>query len=438
MSNKTFIPAFQCSVGDWKYYICMMKYGEVARQVQFSFELSGNAELDELVQRGISPRTAGITEYLLSSTHRFLGGIVVAAWGGEPQYTPLAMDDPDGILRGIDREFGVLTFDGTQAYFVLDGQHRLRAIKDALKKDPDLGKEDLCVLIVTHYDSPEGRLRTRRLFSNINRNAKQTGTAENIALDEDDSFAILTRQLLIDHEFFNQEGRIRVILSRGQEGELKLASSNIPKTDTKAFTTFTVLYDMLKLLSFGLPEALHKVSVRPPDDVLRDSYSTLITRLDLLLNSCGNIRQLLEDATSARDIRAPKTSEGEGHPFMRPIVQKTVSRVARDIVNQEYLDWETVCTRLSELDWKMASSPFESVFDVNGGKMLAGKDNAELLYELLYVHIAPQSKQAIIRARKNYKNIRGKTYSFTEEDLALRLPVASVSADASEIKSDVQ
>ncbi len=130
MSNKTFIPAFQCTVGDWKYYICMMKYGEVARQVSFAHELGANSELGQLIQRGISTRTKGITDYLLRSQHRFLGAIVVAAWGGEPQYTRLSMDDPEGILHGLDREFGVLTFDGTQQYFALDGQHRLRAIKD--------------------------------------------------------------------------------------------------------------------------------------------------------------------------------------------------------------------------------------------------------------------------------------------------------------------
>ena len=50
MSNKTFIPAFQCSVGDWRYYIAMMKYGEVARQVTFGHELSKNNELGQLIQ----------------------------------------------------------------------------------------------------------------------------------------------------------------------------------------------------------------------------------------------------------------------------------------------------------------------------------------------------------------------------------------------------
>ena len=31
MSNKTYIPAFEAAVGDWKYYICKMKYAEVDR-----------------------------------------------------------------------------------------------------------------------------------------------------------------------------------------------------------------------------------------------------------------------------------------------------------------------------------------------------------------------------------------------------------------------
>src|SRR5262245_4404431 len=115
MSNKTFIPAFRCSVGDWKYYICTMKYGEVDRQVKFAYEMGGNTELNKLIQRGISNRTKDITEYLVNSDHRFLGSLVVAAWGGEPTYSPLSIDDPEGMLKGIDDAFGVLTFDGTQA-----------------------------------------------------------------------------------------------------------------------------------------------------------------------------------------------------------------------------------------------------------------------------------------------------------------------------------
>ena len=64
MANKTFIPALEARVGDWKYYICMMKYAEVARQVSFAHELGGNRDLGSMIQRGIGDRTKDIVSYL--------------------------------------------------------------------------------------------------------------------------------------------------------------------------------------------------------------------------------------------------------------------------------------------------------------------------------------------------------------------------------------
>ena len=243
MTNKTFIPAFKASVGDWEYYICIMKYAEVARQVGFAYELGGNSDLNTMIQRGLGDRTDSIKNYLLKSDHRFLGAIIIAAWGGAPTYVDISMDDPDGLLSGIDRQFGVLTFDGTQQYFALDGQHRLKAIKEAIKNKPELGKEDICVIMVSHFDSEDGKIRTRRLFTNINRNAKATTGAENIVLDEDDGAAILTRRLLTEHPFLSIEGVVKVFTRVGDEGELRLAAGNVPQGDKKALTTIANLYD---------------------------------------------------------------------------------------------------------------------------------------------------------------------------------------------------
>jgi len=38
---------------------------------------------------------------------------------------------------------------------------------------------------------------------------------------------------------------------------------------------------------------------------------------------------------------------GEGHPFMRPVIQKAVSRVAGEIVQQGLLPWDEVMNRLA-------------------------------------------------------------------------------------------
>jgi DNA sulfur modification protein DndB len=193
-----------------------------------------------------------------------------------------------------------------------------------------------------------------------------------------------------------------------------------------ALTTFTVLYDVLHYLGFDLPVIMREKKLGPSDDILDESYNTLTARFNDLLASCGNIRERLEGTTSAREVRAPKNAEGDGHPFMRPAIQKAVARVASEIMLQGVVPWPEIMQRLGALDWKMSFPPWEAVFSTDAGKMLVGKENTDLLCELLHVHLAPTSVQAIKRARKNFKDIRGKQYPIPEEELAKRVPQEEV------------
>lgn len=423
MSNKTYIPAFTATVGDWNYYICTMKYAEVARQVNFAYELGANKDLASLIQRGISSRTGEITEYLLNNEHRFLGAMIIAAWGGHPEIMRLTMDDPDGYLTGIDSEFGVLTFDGTQQYFALDGQHRLRAIKDALKRNPELGGEDICVLIVPHYDTNDGQERTKRLFTNINRNAKSTTTSENIALDVDDGFAVLTRRFINEHALLGASGRVRVFTRQAEEGDIRLASKSVPKTDKTALTTITVLYEMLRNLSHGLDPKMQNIDRRPSDEVLEVSYDKLRDRIEGLFKACDQISDRIGSCADARILRAPKDHEEEGHPFMRPVVQLCLTEVLGEILEQHGEDiWDTILGRLSALEWSMGKAPWNTVYDTSDMKMLTGKEFQDVLKALLFTHLAPSSKQQIKRARSAYKGIKGRAYPISEEHLSQYVP----------------
>ncbi|MET9950543.1 DNA sulfur modification protein DndB [Streptomyces sp. NPDC006339] len=431
MPSKTFVPAFEAKVGNWKYYSCLMSYAAVAREISFAHELGGNQDLGTMIQRGVGARTAEITDYLLTNENRFLGAIIVAAWGGAPEYIPLEMEknsEYGDVLAGVDRNFGVLTFDGTHQFFALDGQHRLKAIKDAVKRNPELGREDISVIVVPHFDDEAGRRRTRRLFTNINRNAVKTTAQENIALDEDDGFAILTRRLLDDHEFLGRKGVVQVFSKVGNEGELKLATRQVGVTGT-AWTTIGVLYDLLTDLGFGLHESMNKTSQRATDDILDESYEVLAKRIDELLAACGNMRERYEAHAAPKDLRAPKGRDGDGHPFMRPAVQVQIVRAARHIIEQNLLDWPELLRRLSELDWKMTSAPFSAVWQETPdgsrkGKMIPAKDNNQALYELLLVHLAPASRAQIDRAIRTYRTVKNERYAVSADELARRLPLA--------------
>ena len=139
------------------------------------------------------------------------------------------------------------------------------------------------------------------------------------------------------------------------------------------------------------------------------------------MNNCGDLKTQLKKATSAKELRAPKDREPQGHAFMRPVIQRAVARTIRQIVDQDTLTWEEALSRLAKLDWHIGKAPWISVFaesaDGKSGKMLGGKENTNLLSDLIRCHIAPQSKQAIKKARREYKEIRGQAYPFTEEQL---------------------
>jgi DNA sulfur modification protein DndB len=422
MSTKTFVPAFRAGVGDWVYYVSVMKYAQVAREVEFAHELGGNKDLNTLIQRGIGDRTEGIRDYLLQSSHRFLGALIVATWGGDPEYLELQMEDAEGVLKGVDNGFGVLTFDGSQQYFALDGQHRLRAIKDAVKLRPELGSEDICVLLVSHYDTPDGRERTQRLFTNINRNAKNTTAAENIALDVDDAFAITTRRLLTEHPFFSAPGRVRVFTKAPTpEGQFTLAGTQVPPGDKAALTTITVLYDLLRVLSWQLPNEIKDRQNRPSDDVLKSVYTELSGRLDQLFKACGDVSGLLCSVSNAKDLRVPKGNESTGHPMMRPVIQKAVARALQTVIQQDLLSWQASLDRLSALNWQLGAAPWTAVYNSSTNNMITAKENADLLEDLVRVTLAPSSKADIRRARDSYRNIRQTSYPISQADLEVAI-----------------
>ncbi|MET8170984.1 DNA sulfur modification protein DndB [Streptomyces clavifer] len=426
MPSKTFVPAFEAKVGNWTYYSCLMSYAQVAREISFAHELGGNSDLGTMIQRGVGSRTKEITDYLLTNENRFLGAIIIAVWGGDPNYLSVSMDsESQAVLQGVDRNFGVLTFDGTQQFFALDGQHRLKAIKDAIKQNPELGSEDINVIVVPHFNTTDGRRRTRRLFTNINRNAKSTNAQENIALDEDDSFAILTRRLLDEDPFLSRDKVVLVFKKVGEDGELILAPR--PISSGPSWSSISVLYDIVKEIGFNLPCASGQSKQRVADDLLDQSFEVLTLRLQEMLDACGNLRQRYLASLAPKDLRAPKGRDGAGHPFMRPAIQVQVARVVRHLLEQEFLEWPEIMKRLAALDWKMTAAPFSSMWietpenPRSKGKMASA--NTQILHDLLLVHLAPRSKAQISRALRAYLDVMKTKYPVPAEELFELLPV---------------
>lgn len=420
MGTKTLVPAFKRRMGNRDYFVATMKFAEVAKHISFYHTLAKNRELDQLFQRGISERTGNIKEYLLQAPHRFFNAILVAVMDGNPKFTELSLDERDELSSDLDAGFGVIQFDGTQEYIVLDGQHRLKAIQDAIREDPSLKDEDLCVLLVDHKTSREGLRETRRLFSNLNRHAQKTTKSEDIALDEDDACAIWARRAVEEHPYFSGNGRTKIFSKPPIPGEpkLSLAGNNIPATDKSAFTTLVVLYGVITDLAWDLAYASSH-SVRPSDAQLENGYTLIADRLQELCDSCGDAGRAVRASGDVSQLRAPRSAAEKGHAFLRPVIQRQVASIVRD----ESLGgeaWKDIMRRLGRLDWSIGAAPWTVVFDRANGRMRPGVNSRELkdlLGQCIRIHLRPDSMAEIRRIRKRYREICHEDYPVALEEL---------------------
>ncbi len=393
-------PALRASMGTWTYYIVKMRMREVATEVQFGSQVHNDFTLDEAIQRTINESRVkkGIVTYLTGRADHFFASLVVAAIGGAPKFFPVRMaDDPQYELfkdeEGLDQSFGVLRFSGTQDYYALDGQHRLKAIKTLLQpqdeadrvEPPDgFADEEISVLMVIRpSDAREDEwLKSyRRLFSSLNRYAKPTDRDTNIIMDEDDAFAILTRRLIAEHGFFKTDDR--------HLESLKIQTKGRPLRERAShFTSLQQLYDLNEILlstpirnnlGWGpqsLPDELIQDRNKfkgfcPPEPYLDDLFDELVLYWDAIIAAIPDLQLDPRDAKNhAADGSDDQVAD---NTLFWPIGQEVMVRVVRAMLdgclassnNPTPHELGDVLDPLGRVNWNLHAVPWRGLLLVS-------------------------------------------------------------------------
>ncbi len=382
------MPGVRAKMGRWTYYMVRMTMSEVAR-VKFASEIEDGYALGEALQRALNePRSKkAIATYLQRQPDRFFNSIVIASMGGEPKWFPISVeDDPQLSLIADDESimgsFGVLRFNGREDYFALDGQHRLKAIKELLDSSSELYKdrpdgferEEQSVVLVVPGDAetPEQfKERFRRLFGHLNRYAKPMDLATSIIMDEDDAIAIVTRRLFNDHEFFKTVGP-----QKDSDVIDTTKGSNITNPRAPHLTKLEILYAMNReLLSsrsreingwFDTGENLEDfIRFRPEDKLLDSLYEELANYWSGLLRSLPVLRSEASKMRNHAVINSEYESEEQDHMLFWPIGQIVLAQVARHLLDDGAVDGRNATEvsqaleRLGDVPWDLAQAPWK-------------------------------------------------------------------------------
>ena len=201
------LPAIRAKIGDWTYYISSMTFEEISNNVEeITDRLHRSEGLKDLIQRSLTDNYLSISEYILNQSGRFFNSPVLGIYNDSPNWIEIE-------LNFMGKEYfnvGFLEFSGDEKVFPVDGQHRVEGIKSAFNKDSTLANESVGVIFIGHQNDHAGMQKSRHLFTTLNRYAKPVTMHDLIALDEDDSVAIVTRNLLEELELLSDNRSYKI------------------------------------------------------------------------------------------------------------------------------------------------------------------------------------------------------------------------------------
>lgn len=411
--TKLVLPALRCNMGDWVYYVTSMRLSDVASRITTAATVTQSEDLDDQLQRELKPRTRQITKYLISNSERFFGSIVVAVKGGDPQWLELDIQanelfDLDKLDAGtrerLTETIGFLGLSGEEKLFALDGQHRLVGIQGALasrsatpRVRDRLPREELSVILVSHKDDEGGRIRTRRLFTTLNKEATKPTRAEIIVLDEDNAAALVTRRL-----------RKQLGVLRGDR-VAKSFKSTIAPSDKLALTTLDAIYDVCMTLLrdrvfAGTKWTTKKIqSTRPTEDVLKQMSSLCASFWAELQEHFKEVK--IVSQPTAKVLPGDFRKADGGHLLFRPAGMHTFSMAVQKLV-AEGASMADAIGQLSKVNFQLKSKFYDGVLwnSVNNS-MIVKQKNRSVAARLMLYQLGKESDVPGLLV--DYRRVRG-------------------------------
>lgn len=308
------IPAIRGKIGDTIYYSANLSFQQVNDMVKrVDSELHTSNSLKEVIQRSLTDNYIKIKDYIVKREDHFFDSMVLAVYDGDPQWTEIRYELNEESFNNV----GLLEFSGEEKIFPVDGQHRVEGIKAAIIEKPEIANETINVILIGHSNTPEGRERSRRIFSTLNRYVKPVRLGDIIALDEDDIVAIVTRDLLETYP-----------LLMGNKVKVSNTKS-IPQNDKQSFTSLMTLYDCHKALfltyitlssghTFTQTRLKDFLRFRPDDETIDNYKSDVVSFWDEMRSCFCEIDDFINNnsESAAEELRSTVTG---GNLFFRPI-----------------------------------------------------------------------------------------------------------------------
>lgn len=370
MEKKLILPCLRGLIGDWVFYSTLMSASEIAQWIKPVKNIREAESLDEVLQRDLKNRKNAIAKYLLNDKNRFFNSLIVGVFGGVPDWFEFDLSKADKLIpqdqyENIKQSVGLMVFSGSEQMFAIDGQHRVAGIDIAVNKDKKnvLVDDQFSIILVAHVDDSLGMKRTRKLFSDINKNAKPVAGGDKIKIDEEDLSSIVTRRVYANYRYFNGGDLISLT-----------ENAKLEKNDTSHFTNLLGLHGTNKVL-----KKLHKKSTGTQewDEVNVIAFYSIVEEFyDFVIHNVNDLKNYFIDKT----LNLVDARNNNSYLLFRPIGLKLLAGIYVHFKQKEN-GIEDMKTKINSISFIFPNSPFNNVL-WNNGKMEAKETSQKVGLEL--------------------------------------------------------
>ena len=208
--------------GEFFVVLCPLKI--IPRMfVDEQFELPPEARAQRTMNKSRIPI---LKNYILSNPKEYIFSSLAASVDGQMKFVPAPHQGPDGTI-------GRLYIDMNARMLINDGQHRRRAIEEALKEKQSLGYESISIVFLRD----KGLKRSQQMFADLNKNAIKPSKSLSILYDHRNSFSQFIVKMVCSIDVFR--------------GKVDFEKTTIGNRSVKVFTLNGILDATKKLLGMG-------------------------------------------------------------------------------------------------------------------------------------------------------------------------------------------
>lgn len=326
-------PAIRGIQAGKEYYVAMCPLRIIPKIFLFDEEeVPPEYRAQRIINRHRIPE---ITNYIINNSDSYVFSSLTASVDGEVNFKPIA---DESALKDI----GTLSISLDAKFLINDGQHRRAAIEEALKINPELGKETISV--VFYLDT--GLKNCQQIFSDLNRHAVNTTSSISILYDHRDKMSIATKNIVNSIPF----------LKRYTDKERVSLSKNSPKV-----IALNHIYNTnLRLLGVGKGDSFKELDEK-----------FLLAFWEKLTESITEWKQIMNKELTPKDLRI-NYIVGHGVFF------EAIGIVGNYLRKNHPTEWENYISKLKAVDWSRDNTDLWEGRSIRNGRVSKNNQTIKL------------------------------------------------------------